>query len=162
LWAEEVHDALSQSSNILNSYNMPVYGATQWAMQFPEPIGTPVGTPGSGAIQNFLDSFLRGNRDDEPRRDDGSISQGLSMMNDNFVMTRVQSNGPATSLLVRNLSQPNETLVNNLFLAVLSRYPTDAEKQAALGNLANATTRANEAENLLWALYNKVDFIFNY
>ena len=162
LWAEEVHDGLELSSNVLNNYNIPVYGQMQWAMQFPEPMGTPAGTPGAGAIQNFLDAFLRGNRDDEPRRDDGSISQALSMMNDSFVMTRIQSNGPATSLLVKNLPLSNDALVTNLFLAVLSRYPSDIEKQVALGNLANTATRASEAENLLWSLYNKVDFLFNY
>ena len=34
---------------------------------------------------------------------------------------------------------------------------------AALGNLgASGSTRNQEIENLLWSLYNKVDFTFNY
>ena len=52
--------------------------------------------------------------------------------------------------------------MNNLFLAVLSRYPTPQEMATALGNLSNTATRTQEAQNLLWSLYNKVDFIFNY
>jgi hypothetical protein len=32
----------------------------------------------------------------------------------------------------------------------------------ALGNLASASKRSDEAQNLLWTLYNKVDFTFNY
>ena len=52
--------------------------------------------------------------------------------------------------------------MNNLFLAVLSRYPTTQELTAALANLSTASTRNSEAQNLLWSLYNKVDFIFNY
>ena len=68
-----------------------------WAMQFPEPLNTP--TAGN-AVTPFLDAFLRGNRDDQVRSSDGSISQALDLMNDNFVMSRTKSNGPATSLLV--------------------------------------------------------------
>jgi hypothetical protein len=60
---------------------------------------------------------------------------------------------------------PDEQLVNNLFLTVLSRYPTDDEKKAALEALASGqgpSLRMQKAENLLWSLYNKVDFMFNY
>ncbi len=32
----------------------------------------------------------------------------------------------------------------------------------AMQNLSNTQTRNQEAQNLLWSLYNKVDFIFNY
>jgi hypothetical protein len=156
LWSEEVHDAIAQSSNILPSYNVTANGTLTWAMQFPEPFNTP-----GGAVTNFLDAFLRGNRDDEIRSDDGSISQALDLMNDNFVMSRIKSNGAATSLLVQNLSLPNDQLVNKLFLTVLSRPPNATEMSAAV-NMLNTGTRNQSAENLLWALYNKVDFVFNY
>jgi hypothetical protein len=35
---------------------------------------------------------------------------------------------------------------------------------AAMGHLNNASpaVRIRELENLLWSLYNKVDFVFNY
>jgi hypothetical protein len=51
--------------------------------------------------------------------------------------------------------------VNKLFLTVLSRFPTSAEMTAALAILGTGT-RNQSAENLLWSLYNKVDFVFNY
>ncbi|MCU1238498.1 MAG: hypothetical protein JWP63_6465 [Candidatus Solibacter sp.] len=158
LWSEEIHDAIAQSSNILPSYAVAANGTLTWAMQFPEPLNTP--TAGNG-VTPFLNAFLRGNRDDEVRSDDGSISQALDLMNDNFVMSRIKSTGPATSLLVKNLNLPNDQLATNLFLAVLSRPPSAAELSAAVSQLSTGT-RAQSAENLLWALYNKVDFIFNY
>jgi hypothetical protein len=52
-----------------------------------------------------------------------------------------------------------------MYITVLSRYPTTDELNAALANFkaaANATARTQEAQNLLWSLYNKVDFIYNY
>jgi len=158
LWAEEIHDAIVQSSNIIPTYNNATWGPQSWAMKLPEPMNTPDGA--TGAVTTFLDAFLRGNRDDQVRRPDGSISQALDLMNDNFVMGRVKPNGPATSLLVKALALPDDQMVNTLFLNVLSRYPTSVEMTAALANLK--TNRTQEAQNLLWSLYNKVDFIFNY
>jgi hypothetical protein len=158
LWSEEVHDAIVQSSNILPTYNNPTWGPQSWAMKFPEPLNTPDGP--TGPVDTFLNAFLRGNRDDQPRRPDGSISQALDLMNDNFVMSRVKSNGPGTSLLVKAMALPDDQMVNTLFLTVLSRYPTSTEMTAALANLK--TNRTVEAQSLLWSLYNKVDFVFNY
>jgi hypothetical protein len=158
LWSEEVHDAIAQSSNILPSYTVTLNGTLTWAMQFPEPLNTP---SAGNAVTPFLDAFLRGNRDDEVRSGDGSISQALDLMNDPFVMSRTKSTGPATSLLAQNLSQPDTQLVNTLFMAVLSRPPSATELSQALAMLSTGT-RSQSAENLLWALYNKVDFVFNY
>jgi len=115
-----------------------------------------------GAMTAFLDSFLRGNRDDEPRRGDGSITQALGLMNDTFVMSRVKPTGAnvANALITKALALPDDQLVNTLFLTVLSRLPNSTEMATALGTLK--TNRTQEAQNLLWSLYNKVDFIFNY
>ena len=49
-------------------------------MQFPDVVNTERRRP-----TPFLDSFLRGNRDDQPRKSDGSILQALNLMNNNFV-----------------------------------------------------------------------------
>lgn len=164
LWGEEVHDAIVQSSGVLPSYDITPFGKTPWAMQFPEPRGYPASP---AAVQNFLDAFIRGNRDDEDRRSDGSLTQALGLMNDSFVVSRVKvsGSGATASLLAKSLPQNDEQLVNNLWLNVLSRYPTDNEKRSALAQLASgsgATGRQQKAEDLLWSLYNKVDFIFNY
>jgi hypothetical protein len=160
LWGEEIHDALATSSGVVPTYNITTYGNISFAMQFPEPVGIPDGA--SGNISGFLDSFLRGNRDDQPRSESGSILQTLNLMNDSLVLNRTLPTGPSGSLLVANINLTNTQLVNNLFLAVLSRYPTSQELSTALANLANASTRQQEAQNLLWSLYNKVDFVFNY
>ncbi|HLK64215.1 MAG TPA: DUF1549 domain-containing protein [Bryobacteraceae bacterium] len=158
LWSEEVHDAAAQSSNILPKYTVAANGVLTWAMQFPEPLNTP---SAGNAVTPFLDAFLRGNRDDQTRSGEGSISQALDLMNDPFVMSRTKSTGSATSLLVANLNQSNTQLVNTLFLNVLSRLPTSDEVTQAVQQLSSGN-RAQQAENLLWSLYNKVDFIFNY
>lgn len=163
LWAEEIHDAVTQASGLLPSYdlnrNYPGLSRTEaWAMRLPEPENTP---DRGGIVSRFLDPFLRGNRDDEDRRKDGSISQALALMNDPLVLTRIRGTGNANLLLQKNLSKPDEELVQTLFLTVLSRVPTEAERTAALNQLRTGT-RTAQAEDLLWSLFNKVDFIFNY
>jgi hypothetical protein len=111
----------------------------------------------------FLDTFERGNRDDQTRRGDGSILQALSLLNDNFVMSRMKPSGAggATNLLAANMSLTDDQLIQNFYLTVLSRYPTTAEKNTAMTQLQSGT-RLLQAEDLLWSLYNKVDFVYTY
>ncbi|MBL8229018.1 MAG: DUF1553 domain-containing protein [Bryobacterales bacterium] len=157
LWAEEIHDAIAQTSGLLPSYNLGVNGTAQFAMKFPETTNQ----PGQRVpITSFLNAFLRGNRDDEERRSDGSISQALNLMNDDFVVSRIRVTA-ANGLLARNISKSDDDLITTLFLTVLSRNPTAAERSLAQAGLRSGN-RNQEAEHLLWSLYNKVDFIFNY
>jgi len=55
----------------------------------------------------------------------------------------------------------NQELVEALYLNVLSRYPTLDESLKATSLLQTGNRRA-QAEDILWSLYNKVDFVFNY
>lgn len=173
LMAEEIHDAIAISSNILPTYNIleptaPLYTdrstrQVRLAMQLPETGSLP---DGNAAAAAFLNSFSRGNRLDDDRKGDGSAIQALSLMNDTFVSTRIRSTNTAgvQSLLNKALAQPDAAMVNLLYLTVLSRYPTATENELALASLrgTTGTTRTQKGENLLWSLYNKVDFIFNY
>ena len=44
LWAEEVMDAIAQTSGIAASYTIADLGKVNWAMQAPEPLATVVPT----------------------------------------------------------------------------------------------------------------------
>jgi len=168
LWAEELHDSIALASNIIPSYNVRNFGQVRWAMQLPEPRGLPDGA--NGAVSQFLDSFFRGNREDAFRRNDAGILQALNMMNDNYVMSRIRAStragesGSDPSLLQAHLARDDKTLAENLFLTVLSRYPAPEELSAATGHLqgTSGALRQQRAENLLWSLFNKVDFLYNY
>src|SRR5260370_40127362 len=110
LWSEEIHDSIAQSSNMIPSYAVTGFSKVNWAMQFPETFNTP---SAGNAVTPFLDAFLRGNRDDEPRRGDGSISQALALMNNPFVMSRTQASasGATASLLVKYMNLPDDQMV---------------------------------------------------
>jgi hypothetical protein len=161
LWGEEVHDAIVQSSGTTapitgRGFTDLGFASPIYAMQLPDVTG-----PG-GDVQIILDSFLRGNRDDNPRKTDGSILQALTMMNNNFVIQRTRATGTNSSrLIAQNLSKNNTDLVNTLYLTILSRYPTAAEMQS-ISIPASGTARTTAVQDLIWSLYNKVDFVFNY
>ncbi len=172
LMAEEVHDAIATTSGILPTYNVseptgPLYTNRQtrpvrFAMQLPE-TGT---LPDNGAVAAFLNSFGRGNRFDDDRKGDATVMQALNLMNDAFVMTRIRANTVAgqPSFLSQLVGLGDEEVVLRMYLTVLSRYPTDAEKEIAMETLRGTTgnARVQRGGDLLWTLYNKVDFVFNY
>ncbi|HEY1342602.1 MAG TPA: DUF1549 domain-containing protein [Bryobacteraceae bacterium] len=166
LWAEEVHDAVVQSSGNIPVYTVPGFtelghSKVSYAMMLPDVVGG----IGDGNASNLLDSFFRGNRDDQARKSDGSILQALSLMNNVFVENRIQYTGAnATPLITQNLSKSNSDLVNTVYLAILSRLPSSAEMAKAQAAMPTTpgTARSQAVQDLVWSLYNKVDFIFNY
>src|ERR1039457_4849048 len=134
-------------------------GNPSYAMQFPDVLNT------EGATNAFLDSFLRGNRDDQPRRGDGSILQALNLMNASLIEGKLALTGATASPLMGASAALNNTdAVNKLYLTILSRYPSASEMSTALGSLptANGAARNSAVQDLAWSLYNKVDFVFNY
>ncbi len=154
LWGEEIADALAQASGVPAAYTITGIGQVNWAMQSPEP----------GAIRSaFLTNFMPGNRDDEERRGDGSAQQAMALMNDATVMTRTRSSGSGVtaSLLARAVAKTDDEAIDMLYLNVLSRYPSDAERTTSRAALKTGN-RTNAASDLLWSLFNKVDFVFNY
>jgi len=178
LWSEEVHDSITTAINTLPSYTVAnftaastVYGVTSpgfgkitYAMQAPDVVNVP---DNGGAVSQFLDTFLRGNRDDQPRKQEGSILQTLGLMNDNFVESRIQATGSgATASFIQSLLPVygDSALIDTLYMDVLSRHPNDAEMALCLTQLEAGGTanRKNNAVDILWTLFNKVDFVFNY
>ena len=136
------------------------FAKPSYAMQLPDVINAPTS---DGNASNLLDSFLRGNRDDQPRKEDGSILQALNLMNNPFIETRIQYTGStAAPLIANNLSLGNTPLVNTLYINILSRYPTSDEVTKSVASLTSASNRSQAVQDLVWSLYNKVDFVFNY
>lgn len=161
LQAEEIHDAVTKSTGVLGSYKLTGFADPfLWAMKFPDP-----GEPRvNGSVANFLNTFLRGNRDTQQRSEVGSILQQLALMNDSFVTARVKvSASPSLQAIVKIAD--NGVAADELFLLFLSRLPSDSERAAAqtfLAQSANPSDRSTRIEDLAWACINKVDFLFSY
>ena len=167
LRAEEIHDALLTSSGVPVPYIVsPTFGVKFFAMEFPDVQDVPLRlrrgdqlTEFAAIATRFLDDFLRGDRDETPRSGEGGIMQALQLMNSELVVGRVAAEESILSILLED--QPDDTLVYLLYVLALSRPPSEQELAQGVSLLAGGDRREN-AEDLLWSLYNKVDFIFNY
>jgi len=165
LWGEEILDGVATATGVFPS--LTVTGMTSdgnpyrvnYTMQFPDVRGTSDGT-----TDGFLDNFIRGNRDDQPRKSDGSILQALGLMNSTLIENKLGLSGATASpLMTQARALGNTDAVNKLYLTILSRYPSKDEMSTALGTLpASGTARDTALQDLAWSLFNKVDFIFNY
>jgi hypothetical protein len=159
--AEEVADAIVTATGIPGGYMVGGWSQpVNWAMQLPEPLEP----RNSGAQLQFLNTFLRGNRDTQQRSQSGSILQQLYLMNDQFVTNRTKVAASPT-LMALSKNPDNTAVVNELFLLFLTRQPSDIEAAKALTYFAKANTpalRNSAIEDLAWTLINKLDFLFSY
>lgn len=161
LTAEQIHDAISQATQVFGNYNRrdyvfetPMAPVRYWTeAASPEDIN-------NGEAKNFLRTFGQANREQFDRQPGGSILQAIMLMNSPFVTRRVTaSNNSLVDQLVRSAKSSAE-IVDELYLATLSRYPLPQEKQLAASWIEQ--DRRQGAEDLQWSLLNKLDFIFNY
>jgi hypothetical protein len=159
--AEETFDAITRATNVPAS--IPVSGGANvaWAMQLPD-----VQEPGPrSTIGNFLNAFLRGDRDGDARSNEFSISQALLLLNDATVTSRIRNAaaGSAVNRLIALNAAPAQ-IVTSLYLSTLSRNPSAQELAdgIALFSTTPGESKAQVAEDLQFALLNKIDFFYNY
>jgi len=81
-------------------------------------------------------------------------------MNDFSVNFRDQTNRSTRVAWILSQPMSDTDAVNNLYLAALSRYPTDDEK--AVLQKARTGSRDQWLSDIQWALLNKLDFLFNH
>lgn len=161
LTAEEVHDAISQATQVFGNYKRSdlVYGNALAPVRFWTEAATPEDI-NNGEAKGFLRTFGQANREQFDRQSSGSILQAIMLMNSPFVTRRVLAEGSSLVAELVKSAKANSEIVDELYLATLSRYPLPQEKQLAVSWLDEDRKRG--AEDLHWSLLNKLDFVFNY
>ncbi len=114
---------------------------------------------------HFLDAFGRPNSSSDPpceRDDRGSVVQALHLMHSEDLDKKIShTDGRARALADSDRS--NTEIVETLYLACFSRFPTDEEREIAEAILpAEPKERREAVEDLMWALLNTAEFIFNH
>lgn len=112
----------------------------------------------------FLDLFGRPARNivcQCERTDAPNLGQVLHFMNGKGINARLTAKEGRVARLIAART-PDGKLVEELYLAALSRFPTDEEMKLARSSLTRAKDRQKEAEDLLWALLNSKEFLFNH
>ncbi len=161
LTAAQIWDALSQSTGLYSE--IPIAGTNRKVKY----IGKMIGPDDLGSVKplrDLLESFGLYNRyavGDDSSGNRGSIIQASILLNNPLVQEklRAQKGGRLHDLLNHEPHYDNSKIIEELFLATISRFPTEKEKEMALRLIQDYRTQG--AEDLLWTLINKLEFIGN-
>src|SRR5262245_9503125 len=152
LSAEELHDAIVIATGRPGSFK---YGADKvdLAMKLSGP-------GGSGDLKHFMQTFGQSNRNNPPKPLAPSPLQPLLLMQSPVLTDRVSAEKDSRLEKLLASYSDNTKVVDEMFLATLSRVPSIEEKQIAVNALEQ--DRQAGAQNLQWALLNVAEFFFNY
>ncbi|EMI20106.1 secreted protein containing DUF1549 [Rhodopirellula maiorica SM1] len=108
----------------------------------------------------FLDTFGRPNENQDPpceRTPDSTVTQALHLMNSQQLDKRIRSDSGRVASLAASEKSP-EQIVDELYLATFTRYPTTEERVYAVDLITAATDRRSVIEDLMWAMLNAPEF----
>ena len=112
----------------------------------------------------FLDVFGRPQRISAcecERVSEANLAQALHLLNSDEVQGKLARPGGRAEAMAKD-ARPDAEKVDELFLWALARKPTPEQRDLALAHIAkNATNKKVAYENILWALLNTKEFVFN-
>ena len=111
-------------------------------------------------LWQFLADFGQGDRDVVERSSAPSLVQAISIMNDQIILRASHRSVPTTVAAVLRETQDPSVITERLYLATLSRFPTEAELAAAASYLRGGKLD-ERTEDLQFVLLNKLEFLFN-
>jgi hypothetical protein len=131
--------------------------------------GLPLGTraiqlPDSRVRSYFLDVFGRPGRTitcECERTTVPNLAQALHLANGDLINNKIARSGGRIDTLFK-AGQPMPEIVTELYLVTLSRFPTAEEVDFAVAEIGKAANARAGAEDLLWALLNSREFLFNH
>jgi hypothetical protein len=120
--------------------------------------------PDSQVESYFLKSFGRADRVNTcecERTAEPSMAQALHLANGDTLNQKLRAAGNRVEKL---LAKPDAEVVEEAYLAALSRTPSEHEKRKVLSVLAgtDAKQRREAVEDLFWALLSSREFLFNH
>jgi hypothetical protein len=128
--------------------------------------------PGSRAMEvwtarshsDFLDSFGRPDPNQDPpceRTTDTTVVQALHLMNSPNLNRKVMSDDGRCAVLAKS-AKPPAAIVDEVYLLTYCRLPSESERAAAVKRFEKKdATRRTATEDLMWALVNTPEFVFN-
>ncbi len=150
--AEELMDALAQVTGVPDRFAS-------------YPVGTrAIELSDTELTIGLLDTFGRPNRTTPCECDRGTgptLSQALELFNGEALQGKIKSGDGRLSGLVR-AGKKDPEIVEELFLAAFARRPSEKELADCLRAVAAAPNREEGLQDVLWALLNSKEFMFNH
>lgn len=164
LTAEELHDAIATATSRPGKFviaSKKEDGSSDGGAPSSVPMAMQVAVPQPrGELKSFMAAFGESNRGSPPRAPTPSPLQPIMMMRSPVVNDRVLAAKDSRVQRLLETYPDNRRVVDELFLATLSRAPLPAERQLAVTALDK--NRTEGAQNLQWALFNLVEFLYNF
>jgi hypothetical protein len=93
------------------------------------------------------------------RSQEPAVPQTLFLMSDSRLLAKIET-GRLKTLLEEK--RPDEAVVEEVFLATLSRFPDEQERKAAAEHVAATADKIKAYVDVVWALLNTREFILNH
>ncbi len=158
--AEVLIDAIDQITGTSEAYTSAIPEPYTFMPDFQRAISLPDGSIGS----SFLDLFGKPARDtglESERNNRASDAQRLHMLNSSHVQRKIQQ-GPNLTAMMRDVKNPRE-LVTQIYLTILSRYPTDEEWKVMAAHSQSGAPKGRDAVvDLAWGLINSSEFMYRH
>ncbi len=116
-----------------------------------------------GVPSSFLDMYDRPKRDAAKceRNENVSLRQAMNMMAGDTVNQKIRSDqGNLARMIAAGLT--DDQITEHFYLASLSRYPTTSEKDMCRTAIGKASSRRAGLENVVWALLDSNEFLYNH
>jgi hypothetical protein len=153
---DSIDDALMTKSSLGGAPSMPQEARAVQLANFPYPehyfltiFGTPDGITSCEC----------------ERSDTANLSQNLHLMNSSDIVNKVSSPTGRAAMLSADTTKSQEQKLREIFMVVFSRAPRPKELELLLGHLATVKNPQEEKaalEDILWALINTKEFMYNH
>jgi hypothetical protein len=160
LTAEQMLDAISQTTETYEKF---------WSI-IPEPYSNwPAGMRAEqisdgNTTCSFLDLFGRPGRDtpyESERSSEASLRQELYLLNSEQLAGKLASSPSLKRITTSKMKDPE--LVDEIYLMTLSRFPSADEKGKLVAYLGkNSAARPTAVQDVVWAVFNTKEFLFNH
>lgn len=112
---------------------------------------------------NFLDTYGRPDENQDPpceRTSESTVTQVLHMMNDEDLNRRLKAESGRAAILADS-DMSTDAMVEEVYLAIYNRFPTPDERLVGQGLFdREGRSRRESVEDLMWALLNTAEFMF--
>ena len=164
LKAEVLLDAIAQATNVPTDFKAATPDSRKPGDPIPN-IKRAIQLPDPYVDSYFLNAFGKPDRlitCECERSNEPSMTQVLHLYNGDTVNKKLQTAGSAAERAAAEAE--NAKVVEELYLAALARFPTEAEQQPLILELANTKPeeRRQAIEDLYWSVLTSREFLFNH
>jgi len=160
--AEVLLDAVNLATGTDEKYDEA--GRSRFGTAAVRPGTRAISLPDPNVVSYFLDVFGRPNRTSTCECERGNrsdLSQALHMANGEKIHAKVADGEGRIAKMVA-AKRPDNEIIDELYLATFSRLPDSKERVTVAKLITSAPSPKEGFEDLLWALLNSSEFVFNH